>query len=336
MSSVNKRPLVSVIVPVYGVEKYIEKCARSVFEQTYSDLEIIFVDDCTPDNSIAILKQVLGEYPQMKDKTQILSYPQNRGLAGARKFGLAAAHGDYVLQIDSDDYIAHNMVEEMTDKATEENADIVICDFNMIRNGEESHLHVSPSLNPHECMKQVLTGEVHGSVANKLIRRTLYTDNNIAPIQGLNMREDLSVMYRLLYFAKKLAYVPQPFYNYLLREGSISASKMSAMQQKNSQDLITYMNDFCTREQINDKGVLEAFNFFKASVKSSIMLYGDIATLNKSLYLSVCLKHYISHPTISISHKIMGVVSVLHVECFSNAFRYIFDILRRFRNVIPS
>lgn len=319
---------VSVIIPIYGVEKYIEKCARSVFEQTYSDLEIIFVDDCTPDNSISILKQVLDKYPQMKDKTQILSYPQNRGLAGARKFGLEAAHGDYVLQIDSDDYIAHNMVEVMTDKATEENADIVICDFNMIQNGKESHLHINPSLDHIECMKQVLTGEVHGSVANKLIRRSLYMDNNIAPIQGLNMREDLSVMYRLLYFAKKLAYVPQPFYNYLLRKGSISASKMNAMQQKNSQNLIMHMNEFCVHEQITDKGIIEAFNMFKASVKSGILLYGDISALNKSLYQSVQLKHYLSHPRISIFHKTIGCVSVLRCDMMTALVRKVFDKTR--------
>ncbi len=322
---------VSVIIPIYGVEKYIEKCARSVFEQTYSDLEVIFVDDCTPDNSIAILKQVLEEYPQMKDKTQILSYPQNRGLAGARKFGLEVAHGDYLLQIDSDDYIARDMVEAMVAKAKENNADVVICDFNMIQDGKESHLHVNPSLDHIACLKQVLTGEVHGAVWNKLIRRSLYTDNDITPIQGLNMREDLSVMYRLLYFAKKLAYVPQPFYNYLLRGGSISASKMNAMQQKNAQDLISLMNDFCGREQIADIRILDAFSFFKANVKSGIMLYGDIKALDKTLYKTVRLRHYLSHPTMAFYQKIIGAISMLQITFFVKIFRIFFDFFRKYK-----
>ena len=71
---------VSIIIPIYGVEKYIEKCARSVFEQTYSNLEIIFVDDCTPDNSINVLRCTLEKYPTMKDKIQILSYQRIRVL----------------------------------------------------------------------------------------------------------------------------------------------------------------------------------------------------------------------------------------------------------------
>ncbi len=320
---------VSVIVPIYGVEKYIEKCARSIFEQTYADLEIIFVDDCTPDNSITILKQVLDEYPQKKDKTQILSYPQNRGLAGARKFGLEAAHGDYLLQIDSDDYIEQNdMVETLVLKAIETSADIVICDYNIVKDGKKTHTHVNPSLNHIDCLKQILKGQVHSAVWNKLIRRSLYIDNNIAPIQGLNMMEDLSVMYRLLYFAKKLAYVPLPFYNYLLREGSISASKMNAMQQKNSQDLIMHMNEFCVHEQITDKGIIEAFNMFKASVKSGILLYGDISALNKSLYQSVQLKHYLSHPRISVFHKTIGCVSVLKCDMMTALARKVFDFAR--------
>ena len=203
---------VSIIIPIYGVEKYIEKCARSVFEQTYSNLEIIFVDDCTPDNSINVLRCTLEKYPTMKDKIQILSYPKNKGLAGARKFGLEHASGDYVLQIDSDDYIDIHMVEAMVAEVEKTDADIVICDMNVILPNKQIHIFSNPSLNARECMMQVLKTEVHGSVANKLIKKSLYIDNDICPVEGLNMREDLSVMYRLLYFAKRLAYISQPFY----------------------------------------------------------------------------------------------------------------------------
>lgn len=74
---------VSVLVPVYGVEKYIERCARSIFEQTYHNLDIIFVDDCTPDHSIDVLKRVLKDYPERKEQTRIIKHDHNRGLAGA-------------------------------------------------------------------------------------------------------------------------------------------------------------------------------------------------------------------------------------------------------------
>lgn len=323
---------VSVIIPIYGVEKYIEKCARSIFEQTYPNLEIIFVDDCTPDHSILILKHILEEYPQMKDKTQILSYLKNRGVAGARQAGLDVADGEYIIQFDPDDYIKRDMIELLVTRANEEEADIVICDFNMIQNGTHTHVHVNPSLIPIKCVEQVLTGEMHGSLCNKLIRKSLYVENQITFIQGLNMREDLSVMYRLLYFAKKIAYMPQALYNYVLREGSISSYKMNSMQQKNSQDLISYMDEFCSQELITDIQILRAFNMFKAAVKSDILLNGDITALNKNLYQSVHLKHYLLHPSISVFHKIIGCVSVMGCNVMIVFVRNFFDFARTLKN----
>ena len=318
---------VTVIIPVYGVEEYIEKCARSVFEQTYSNLEIIFVDDCTQDNSIEILRRTIEDYPTIKDKTRILSYSDNKGLAGARKFGLENASGDYVLQIDSDDYIAVDMVEVMLSEAEKTDADIVICDMNMISNTGQTHIFTNPSLNPRECMAQVLMSIVHGSVANKMIRRSLYVQNDIWPIQGLDMREDLSVVYRLLYFAKKLAYLPIPFYNYVLREGSISADRMSEKQQNNAQDLIEHMNCFYSKEHIKDESLLAALSFFKAYIKSEILLHGTISLIRNELFKGVRFSHYINHPHLLLAPKIMGLIDSLNIRPLLFFTRSIVDLL---------
>ena len=95
---------VSICVPVYGVEKYIERCAISIFEQTYTNLECIFVNDCTKDNSIKILYNVIERYPQRREKIRIIQHDCNRGLAAARNTALEAASGDYILHVDSDNY----------------------------------------------------------------------------------------------------------------------------------------------------------------------------------------------------------------------------------------
>lgn len=321
---------VSIIVPIYGVEKYIEKCARSILEQTYTNLEIIFVDDCTPDNSINVLRSTLEEYPTMKDKTQILAYPKNKGLAGARKYGLEHATGDFVLQIDSDDYIDIHMVEAMVAEVDKTNAEIVICDMKLI-GYHVTYSTAAPSLEPFSCLRQVLMGEVHGSVANKLIRKDLYVKHDIWPIEGLNMREDLSVMYRLLYFAKKLAYINQPFYNYVLHEGSISSLRMSEKQQKNAQDLIVNMNEFCAKEQIHDNDLLEAFKFFKASIKADILLHGTISLMDDDLYKGVTLKYFFSHPSLSKYQKIMALVSTTGINSFVVLTRKVVDSMKRFK-----
>ncbi len=304
---------VSVIIPIYGVEKYIEKCARSVFEQTYSNLEIIFVDDCTPDNSISILKRVLEEYPQMKDKTQILSYPKNKGVAGARQTGLDAAHGEYTIQFDPDDYVETDMIEKMVAKAVDDNADIVLCDFKLIQGEKETYLHINPSLNPIECMKQVLSGEVHGSLANKLIRRSLYVENSIAFTQGLNMREDLSVMYRLLYFAKKLAYVPQPFYNYVLREGSYTNSRVSIMSLKNTEELLLQMDTFCAQEKIADLGLLSVFSQFVAINVAYVIVRVNHKMMQSIKYIPITFSNYLSKSTLSLKFRILGIMGLMHL-----------------------
>ena len=95
----NKNPLVSVIVPIYGVEPYIEKCARSLFEQSLENMEFIFVNDCTPDKSVEILRQVIEDYPRRYLQIQIIEHEENRGLAMARNSGLLIAKGEYIIPV---------------------------------------------------------------------------------------------------------------------------------------------------------------------------------------------------------------------------------------------
>ena len=182
-------PLVSVIVPVYGVEKYIERCAQSIFEQTYQNIEIIFVNDCTPDKSMDILNKVMQEYPNIQSKIQIINHEVNGGSAITRKDGMLVAKGKYVIQWDSDDYVDVQFLEKMVALAEKEDADITICDMNKVYKDKIVHIHTNPSLDNIECLKQILIGKVHSSLCNKLIRRSLYVDNNIYPTEGINMCE---------------------------------------------------------------------------------------------------------------------------------------------------
>lgn len=98
-------PKVSVIIPVYGVEKYIERCVRSLFEQTLDDIEYIFVDDCCLDRSIEILDNVIKEYPNRRTDIKIVHHKENKGLAQARQSGIKVATGEYFVHCDSDDWV---------------------------------------------------------------------------------------------------------------------------------------------------------------------------------------------------------------------------------------
>ena len=173
-------PLVSVLVPIYGVEKYIERCVRSIFEQTYQNLEIIFVNDCTPDNSIDILTKVVEDYPKRKPQTQIITHETNKGIACVRNTALSASSGYYILFIDSDDYVDLSIIQRLVMLARTEDADVTICDFFYAYKNYNRHCFVNPSNSSIECMCQVLKGVMHGGLWNKLTKRSLYVNNDIS------------------------------------------------------------------------------------------------------------------------------------------------------------
>ena len=125
----NTNPLVSILIPIYNVEKYLGKCLDSVFSQTYKNVEYVFVDDCSTDNSETVLMSKLHEYNIKEESYSIMVHKNNFGIAKTRINLLAMAKGDYVLFIDSDDWIEKNMVMELVETAVLYNLDIVGCNF---------------------------------------------------------------------------------------------------------------------------------------------------------------------------------------------------------------
>lgn len=205
-------PKVSVIVPIYNVEKYLEKCINSLLSQTLEDIQIILVNDGSKDNSGNIAK----EYEQNNKDRVIYVEKENGGLSDARNYGLKYATGDFIAFLDSDDYIEKNAYEEMYNKAIEENADYVECDFiwefpNKIRVDKQY---------PYKNKKEMLSF-VRVVAWNKLIKRQLITDNNLEFPKGLRY-EDVEFTYKLIPFINKFAYVDKPFIHYVQRKGSIA------------------------------------------------------------------------------------------------------------------
>ena len=129
-------PKVSIVIPVYNVEKYIERCVRTLFAQTLDDLEYIFVDDCSPDNSIDVMLKVLEEYPVRKPQVKLIRHEINQGVSQSRQDGVEAATGEYIIHCDPDDWVELDMYEQLYTKAKETNADLVLCDYYEVTNGE--------------------------------------------------------------------------------------------------------------------------------------------------------------------------------------------------------
>lgn len=212
---------VSVIIPVYGVEKYIERCARSLFEQTLDDIEYLFIDDCTPDNSIGILTNVLEEYPNRKSQVIIHRMEKNSGQAAVREWGLRNATGEFIIHCDSDDWVDTDMYRKMYDKAIQDNADYVICDYAVsdgikILNKVKGCHTTSKELLIQNfiCLKDAVP------LWNKLIKRNII-EKEIIPTK-YNVGEDYLQSINFLLNSSNISYVPQSFYNYFININSIT------------------------------------------------------------------------------------------------------------------
>ena len=217
---------VSILVPVYGVEQYIERCSRSLFEQAYSCIEYVFVDDCSPDNSISVLKSVIQEYPERAKNTRILRHDKNRGLAASRNTAISAANGLFVIHVDSDDWLEPNAVQLLVNKQIETGADIVSGSAYMhTRNGVEE-LYEPVYQNKEEMVLQQLKYSWDHVIWRRLIRRSLYTDNGIECLDGCDMAEDRYQMALLSFYANSFSRIDEYVYNYEKRnEGSIMSQR---------------------------------------------------------------------------------------------------------------
>lgn len=207
---------VSVIIPVYGVERYIERCARSLFSQTMTDgIEFIFVDDHTPDRSIDIVNTLLPQYPLRIPQTRIVTHAENQGLAVARVTGLNAARGEYVIHCDSDDWVEPDMYQSLLDEAHRTGADITGCDFFEELPDGPRHKRQLFNLPHNQLLLQLATaGEIEGFLWNRLVRRDFYLTGRYHAPKGTTLFEDLAVTLPMHAATEKVAYVPRALYHY--------------------------------------------------------------------------------------------------------------------------
>ena len=218
---------VSIIIPIFKVRNFIERCVCSLFEQTLKEVEYIFVDDASPDDSIDILKSCIDRYPERKDQVIILAHEQNQGLPAARNTGLAVATGEYVFHCDSDDFVEKDMLEEMYKAAKTQDADMVYCDFYLSFEKNERYMSNPVYETAGSMLRQgLLGGNMKYNVWNKLVRRSIYIDNDILFPAGHAMGEDMT-MIRLAACAKSVAYMPKAFYHYVKLNANAYSATMS-------------------------------------------------------------------------------------------------------------
>lgn len=199
---------VSIIIPVYGVRNYIEKCARSLFEQTFEEIEYIFVDDACQDDSMSILRSTIAQYSDKNIK--IIVKEKNGGLPQARKSGVDVASGEYILHVDSDDWIEPDMVETLYKHAKESDTDMVCCGWTE-EYADHGETKIPTSMSLSEYKERVLALESDAYVWCRLVKRNLYEG---VQFPTYNMFEDYAITSQLLNNARSIAFVERSFYHY--------------------------------------------------------------------------------------------------------------------------
>ena len=245
---------VSILVPIFNVEKYIERCARSLFEQTYEDLEFIFVDDCSPDGSVTVLRDIVKEYPNRAQQVSIIRHEYNRGIAASRNSAIEHAIGEYFCIVDSDDWMEKDAISLFVEKQTSANADIVYGNALMHTPEGVSVLKEREYKDKHEMMLYYsrFTPCYTMVLWRRLIRASLFRDHGIRAIDGLNYSEDKHLLAKLAYYAKRVSHLDAVVYHYnrmneqsLVAAASKDSFPLSAHRQEigNMQAVVDFFRD---------------------------------------------------------------------------------------------
>lgn len=279
------KDLISIIVPVYNVKEFLNKCLISIISQTYRSIEIILVDDGSTDES-----GLICDMYKEKDKRIQVIHKKNGGLSDARNMGLHIAKGEYVMFIDSDDYLNIHMVEELYCSIVELKADVAICGFKRVEN-DNINIYEKPGITQHKVIsgRQVIVdiysgkGENTTFVAwNKIYKRELFVNNGIEYPFG-RIYEDTFTTYKLLYHASKVAITEACMYYYRIRQGSIINTKITRKKCIDAIDSNTIaVADF---EKWNDTQLMSmAFNY---ACRSAIIEYTKASQI-----IDICDREY--------------------------------------------
>lgn len=234
-------PVISVVVPVYNTEKYLRRCIDSILAQTFTELELLLIDDGSTDKS----SMICDEYAII-DSRVCVYHQENGGVSSARNCGLDNAKGEWITFVDADDWLDINMFQEMYDCARLANADAVYCDIRMVyKDFDDVYKAASFSKVKTEFLRNYIAS-VWTSLCNTLVKTEIYRKNNLKSPMHLTYCEDFWLSVRMFHYADKISYVAKPHYNY---------NRINESSKMHSLDLKT--------EQEERKAYIETIEFFK-------------------------------------------------------------------------
>lgn len=316
-------PKISVITPIFNVQTHIAKCVHSLLSQTLENVEYIFIDDASRDNSIGILKQVISNYAHRQADVKIIELRENVGVTAARELAYQACSGEYIIHCDSDDWIESTMLSDMYEHAIKNNADIVYCDFYI----ETEHASI-----PHRATRfssthrQMVKNYIGSSLCvlwNKLIKKELY--QNIPFPTHIPYGEDLNMTIKMMHKANNIAYLPKHLYHYNKKN---SLSITNNLSERTMQGELDCMEDLYYYFASNNDNVYEKELCWRILKAKQEWILNPQHHSKFMAYLPNSHKHILSCPFINKKLKIMmwclthhltfATASILHIRKIKN------------------
>ena len=229
---VERKAKVSVIIPMYNVEKYLYRSVRSLYSQDLKDIELIFVDDCSRDETLNVLSSLLQEYNREDITVRILCHETNQGVAVARNTALDNVVGEYVYYVDADDYIEPDTLSTLYHTAKENDADIVGCDWFLTFEKKERRINQPDVVDGEDAFIKMSKGVMRWNLWMFLVKRSLYEKNKFRFLPHQNMGEDMMIMMKSVLLANKMIMVHRNLYHYVQsNQGSLTKKHSSSIAQ---------------------------------------------------------------------------------------------------------
>lgn len=296
--SVSPRPKVSVVICIYNSEKYLRECIKSLMEQTLRDIEFIFIDDASTDNSASVLRRCVDKYPGRESQVRYVSHSENMGIAESRLEGVSLSRGEWVIHCDSDDIVMPDCYERLLTAANSSCADIVGCSCRVFGDDFTTFdKHEPESWISVESFYAGIGGSgkipVLGTLWNKLIKRELWSGVKLP--KGLTYCEDVIALFQILEKNPIIFYIPDVLYCYRMYPSSLIGSKDKIMV-RHCEIAIPFLQDYKARLSDSRRIAVEAriIAFLYRLLKSGKMssgdlrhiygLYADVVNCNKSLH----------------------------------------------------
>lgn len=315
---------ISVIVPVYNTAKYLYRCINSIINQSLKEIEIIIVNDGSTDNSLEIVEN----FANLDKRIKIID-KKNEGLSSARNAGIEVAKGEYIINIDSDDWIEPYYFYDMYKMAKKENLDIVVSDFYKdYDNGKMEYkvdlkIESNQVINSEEYIEKLVNDEILPAVWNKMFKSDLYKKNNILHPININLGEDLATSPKLAYYAKRIAKINKAYIHYIQNQESLT----KANPTKRIYELIEafkildkFFNnkiDFTSKKILELGGLLYNINydindkFYENAIEYYIEQCKKEAKIN-NIKLKICIKVLKMIP----SKKMFKVIFIFNKNLF--------------------